>query len=91
MECSIKEYASEKFVEKYIWRKELCLYFCKQQHIRAYPSNYYMDNTTIPHFFYHKTFHLEIFGDKNYSLSSTIYNQSYQTNIDQIIQQESNK
>lgn len=91
MECSIKEYASEKFVEKYIWMKELCLYFCKQQHIRVHPSNYYMDNTTIPHFFYPKTFHLEIFGDKNYSLSSTIYNQSYQSNIDQIIQQESNK
>lgn len=86
-ECNIKEYNTEKFVEKYLWMKELCLYFLDQQNIRLHPCDYYLNNASIPHFFYPKTFHVGILGAKNYPLSNTIYNQSYQTNIDQIIQQ----
>lgn len=86
-EYNIKKYDTEKFVEKYLWMKELCIYFREQQKIRLHPSDYYLNNATIPHFFYPKTFHVGILGAKNYLLSDTIYNQSYQTNIDQIMQQ----
>ena len=88
-ECNIKKFDTEKFAKKYLWMKELCIYFREQQNIRLHPSDYYLNNATIPHFFYPKTFHMGIFGTKNYSLSNTIYSQSYHTNIDQIIQQES--
>ncbi len=90
-EYNIKKYNSEIFVEKYFWMKELCIYFHKQQHIYLHPSDYYLNNATTPHFFYPKIFHVGIFGAKNYSLSSTIYTQSYQANVSQIIQQESNE
>ena len=90
IECSIKEYASEKYVEKYLWMKELCIYFYEQQQIRLHPSKYYLNSAIIPHFFYPKTFDFGIFGDKNYLLSSTIYSQSYRTNVNQIMKQESN-
>lgn len=86
IEYYIKKYNTEKFVDKYLWMKELCIYFREQQKIHLYPSDYYLNNATIPHFFYPKTFQVGILGAKNYSLSNTIYNQSYQTNIDQIMQ-----
>lgn len=86
-ECNIKKYDAERFVEKYLWMKELCIYFREQQNIRTHPSDYYLNNAAIPHFFYPKTFHVGILGTKNYSLSNAIYSQSYQTNIGQIMQQ----
>lgn len=88
VEKNIEKYCSESFVEKYIWMQELCRYFYHQEYVRTYPSQYFFDKSIRYHFFYPKTFHVQVFGDKNYSVKSSIYKQSFQTNIEQIIQQQ---
>lgn len=87
MQEQIEKYDGEKFVEKYIWMKELCEYFYRQNDIRNRPENYYLDTSISYHFFYPKIFHIAIFGEKNYLLSDDIYKQTYLENIEQIIQQ----
>lgn len=88
VEKNIEKYCSERFVEKYVWMQELCRYFYHQEYVREYPSQYFADESINYHFFYPKTFHVQLFGGVNYSLRNTVYNQSFQTNIEQIIQQQ---
>lgn len=88
IERDIKKYHSEKFIEKYTWMQKLCQYFYMQNYIRKNPANYYCDNVPKPHFFYPKTFHVQVFGGKNYSLSEKTYMQSFQANIKQVISQQ---
>lgn len=87
----IDTYHTEKFVEKYFWMHELCNYFHEQNYVRKFPSKYYLNDTIQQHFFYPKTFHYQVYGDFNYSLSQIIYKQSFQTNIKQVMQQVTNK
>lgn len=88
VEKNIEKYCSERFVEKYVWMQALCRYFYRQEYVREYPSQYFADESINYHFFYPKTFHVQVFGGVNYSLRNTVYNQSFQTNIEQIIQQQ---
>lgn len=88
VEKNIAKYSSEGFVEKYVWMQELCKYFYHQELVRVYPSQYFSDESQKYHFFYPKTFHVQVFGGINYSLKDTVYRQSFQTNIEQIIQQQ---
>jgi len=82
---NIEKYCNEKYVEKYIWMKELCEYFHMKRTIRENPRDYYLSQTTRTHFFYPKIFSVAVFLEENYVLTEDIYKQEYSKNVEEVI------